>query len=69
LVSRYGNLSGVYIIPLTQVFREQRDPSSLFLAKPKNEIHWNAKGESLVESTLRRLLLSKLPELERAGRQ
>jgi len=69
LASRYGNLTGVYIVPLTQIFREQGDPSGLFLAKPKNEIHWNAKGDSLVESTLRRLLLSKLPGLGRAGRQ
>ena len=69
LVSRYGNLAGVSIIPLTQIFREHADPSSLFLTSPKYEIHWNAKGHRLVESTLRRLLLTNLPEVERAGRQ
>jgi hypothetical protein len=69
LTMRYGNLAGVYVIPLTQSFRAHEDPANLFLDNPENEIHWNAKGHILVESVLRKFLLAKLPELGRAGGQ
>jgi hypothetical protein len=58
LNDRYGGLSGVYVVPLTQAFRAHQDPSSLFL-KEATEIHWTAEGHGVAEHTLREILLAK----------
>jgi hypothetical protein len=63
LTERYGTMPGVHVIPLTRVFREQDDPSGLFLDFPGHEIHWNAKGHRVVEAVLREQLATALPEL------
>jgi hypothetical protein len=52
LAERYGADPGVAIVPLTEAFREHPDPSSLFLDRPRNEIHWNREGHAVVERTL-----------------
>ena len=64
LASRYGKLAGVHVVPLTAIFREQANPSSLYVDNPGHEFHWNAQGHVLAESVLRRQLLSTLPELD-----
>lgn len=51
------------MIPLTQAFREEKDPSNLFLNIP-TEIHWNKEGHIVVERALRQELLTKLPDLQ-----
>ena len=54
--TRYSSSAGVAIIPLTRYFREQSNPSSLFLDRPANEIHWNRAGHVLVEKVIREFL-------------
>jgi len=62
LNDRYGGLNGVYVIPLTQAFRAEKDPSNLFI-NIVTEIHWNEEGHVVVERALRKELLAKLPDL------
>jgi hypothetical protein len=64
LASRYGQLAGVQVVPLTGIFRAQPNPSNLYVDNPGHEFHWNAQGHVLVETVLRRQLLSTLPELD-----
>jgi hypothetical protein len=52
----YGDVPGVTVITLTQAFREHRDPASLFLERPRNEIHWSEAGHVVAERTLRAAL-------------
>jgi hypothetical protein len=55
----YGGVPGVAVLPLTQAFREHHDPSSLFMERPRNEIHWNEAGHVVVEQSLRAALQRK----------
>jgi len=64
LASRYGQLDGVQVAPLTDIFRAQPYPSRLYVDNPGHEFHWNAQGHVLAESVLRRQLLSTLPDLD-----
>ena len=63
LGGKYGNLTGVHVVSMTRYFREQDDPSSLFISMPGHEIHWNASGHQLVETVLRQQLMATLPDL------
>ncbi len=60
LRTRYEQRPGVYVLRMTEAFRAQQDPSSLFLEQPANEIHWNRRGHALVEEVLRTSLLQKI---------
>ncbi len=53
---RYRDRAGIHLISLTPAFREDPDPSRLFLDWPATEIHWNREGHALVERVLRPLL-------------
>jgi hypothetical protein len=64
LASRYGRSAGVQVVPLTAIFREQTNPSSLYADNPGHEFHWNAQGHVLAELVLRRQLLSTVPEID-----
>jgi hypothetical protein len=63
LTAKYGHLAGVTVVPLTRFFREQPDPSSLFISHPADETHWNQKGHVLVAAVLRQYLGNSLPDL------
>jgi hypothetical protein len=63
LASRYDGMAGVHVIPLTRYFREQPNPSSLYVDNPGHEFHWNSQGHALAEAILRRELLSTVPDL------
>jgi hypothetical protein len=56
LDERYGDLPGVIVLGLTGVFRGHDDPSSLFLGRPRNEVHWSRAGHIAVERALNAVL-------------
>jgi hypothetical protein len=62
LNDRYAGTNNIYIVPLTQAFRAEKNPSNLFL-NFVTEIHWNKEGHIIVERALRKELLAKLPDL------
>jgi len=63
-MSRFGYMPDVDVIRLTQAFREQVEPSGLFIDDPDYEFHWNEEGHKLVEVVLRQELLAKFPDLK-----
>jgi hypothetical protein len=67
LANGFGHLPGVQVISLTRAFRAHVNPSSLFLAFPGHEIHWNASGHVLAEAALRQHLLAAIPDLNQTS--
>jgi len=56
LAQHYRGAPGVSVIPLTDAFRRQADPSALFLDRPLNEFHWNEAGHAVAARALREQL-------------
>ena len=59
---RYRGIPGVEILELTGAFRDEDDPSSLFLGRPPTEIHWNEAGHAVVARVLGEALEKHRPE-------
>jgi hypothetical protein len=57
LRNRYETRPAVFVLRMTEAFRAQQDPSTLFLA----DIHWNSRGHALAEEVLRTSLLQQVP--------
>jgi hypothetical protein len=64
LQSRYSDIPAVHVVPMTRAFREQPNPSSLYLDHPGHEFHWNEAGHALAEQVLRDQLSIILPDLK-----
>ena len=64
--TRYGKLTGVRVVPITRIYREHPDPSSLYIDNPGHEWHWNAAGHALAAAVLRQQLEADLADLKRA---
>jgi len=61
IFEKYEGVPGVEMLELTQAFRAEDDPSSLFLDNPTNEIHWNEAGHAVVARVLGEALENREP--------
>jgi hypothetical protein len=55
---KYRGVPGVETLELTQAFRAEDNPSSLFLDRPSNESHWNEVGHAVVARVLGEALVA-----------
>lgn len=64
LRTHYESVPGAYVVPMTRAYREQPDPSSLYIDHPGHEFHWNEAGHALAAEILRKELALILPDLK-----